>query len=239
MKLKNLLALLVTLLLALAIILTLNNNTLFPAFGDVDLSDRVSGQYLDSAQIDEIGAANIVTAIVVGFRGFDTLGEVTVLFISSLGVALLFGASRKQKRLDADFSPNFMLRVGSRVLFGVILTVGLYIILHGHLTPGGGFPGGTMIASAILLLYLADDQFRAKIKGFKILESASGSLYVVIGLLGLVLATYFLQNFLPAGTVGNLLSAGIFPILYILIGLKVGSEISGIIDNFLTEEDAK
>ncbi|MFH0993778.1 MAG: hydrogen gas-evolving membrane-bound hydrogenase subunit E [bacterium] len=239
MKLKNLLALIVSLLLALAIILTLSNNTLFPAFGDVDLADRVSGQYLENAQIDAVGSANLVTTIVVGFRGFDTLGEVTVLFISSLGVALLFGSNRKQKRLDVDFSPNFMLRVGSRVLFGVILIVGLYIILHGHLTPGGGFPGGTMIASAILLLYLADDRFRAKIKGFKILESVSGSLFVVIGLLGLVLATYFLQNFLPVGTVGNLISAGIFPIIYILIGLKVGSEISGIIDNFLTEEAAE
>ncbi len=238
MKLKNILALLVTLLLALAIILTLENNVLFPAFGDADLSGGVSGQYLDPAWIEEIGAANLVTAIVVGFRGFDTLGEVTVLFISSLGVALLFGTGRKQKRLEADFSPNFMLRVGSRLLFGVILLVGLYIILHGHLTPAA-------------LSRRHDDRqrdppsvsrgrpLRARIKGFKILESASGSLFVVIGLLGLVLATYFLQNFLPAGTVGDLLSAGIFPILYILIGLKVGSEISGIIDNFLTEEEAK
>ncbi|HOO43674.1 MAG TPA: cation:proton antiporter, partial [Bacillota bacterium] len=61
-------------------------------------------------------------------------------------------------------------------------------------------------------------------------------LFVIIGLLGLVFATYFLQNFLPSGTVGDLLSAGIIPVIYILIGLKVGSEIAGIIDNFLTEE---
>ena len=132
-----------------------------------------------------------------------------------------------------------MLRVGSRALFGIIIMTGVYVILHGHLTPGGGFPGGTMIASAMLLLYLADDQFRAGIKGFKILESLAGSLYVVIGLLGLVFATYFLQNFLPTGTVGDLVSSGIVPIVYILIGLKVGSEISGMIDNFLTEEEAQ
>jgi len=238
MKLKNLLALFVALLLSLSIILALSNNTLFPSFGNVDLNDRVSGEYLDQTNIDDVGAANIVTAIVVAYRGFDTLGEVTVLFVSALGVALLLGSSAKQKRLELDFKPNFMLRVGSRALFGIILLVGLYIILHGHLTPGGGFPGGTMIASAILLLYLADDRFRAKIKGFKILEGVAGSLYVIIGLLGLLLATYFLQNFLPSGTLGDLLSAGIIPIIYILIGLKVGSEISGIIDNFLTEEES-
>jgi multicomponent Na+:H+ antiporter subunit B len=50
-------------------------------------------------------------------------------------------------------------------------------------------------------------------------------------------ADYFLQNFIPVGTVGSLLSAGIIPIIYVLIGLKVGSEISGVIDNFLTEEE--
>jgi multicomponent Na+:H+ antiporter subunit B len=114
----------------------------------------------------------------------------------------------------------------------------LYIILHGHLTPGGGFPGGAIIASGVLLLYLADDKFRTNIKGFKVLESVAGSLFVVIGLLGLVLATYFLENFIPQGVVGELLSAGIIPVIYVLIGLKVGSEIASVVDNFLTEEES-
>lgn len=249
---KNLFALILTLGLGVLLIFSLQDNALFPAFGDVDLNDRVSQQYVDKSVTYptqpeiiygttndvEDGAANMVTSIVVDYRSFDTLGEVTVLFISSLGVALLLGSGLKQKRLALNFKPNFMLRVGSRALFAIILMTGVSIILHGHLTPGGGFPGGAMIASAILLLYLADDQFRSKIKGFKILEGVAGSLYVVIGLLGIALATYFLANFLPTGTVGNLFSAGILPIVYILIGLKVGSEISGIVDNFLTEEDA-
>ena len=222
--------------LGVMIILALTGSPSFPAFGEVDLNDRVSSLYLTDANVAEVGAANIVTAIVVGYRGLDTLGEGTGLFIGAFGVALVFG-SEKQKRLNLEFKPNFMLRVGSRVLFSVILVVSLYIISHGHLTPGGGFPGGAVIASAMLLLYLADDQFRSNIKGFKVLEGLAGSLFVVIGLLGLILATYFLQNFLPSGTVGDLLSAGIIPIIYILIGLKVGSEIAGIVDNFLTEED--
>ncbi|MDD3123729.1 MAG: Na(+)/H(+) antiporter subunit B [Candidatus Izemoplasmatales bacterium] len=249
---KNLLAFLLTIGLGVLIIFSLSSNTLFPAFGSVDVSDRVSNSYIDKNVLDpantetiifgettdpESGAANIVTSIVVDYRSFDTLGEVTVLFISALGVALLLGSAPKQKRLALDFKPNFMLRVGSRALFGIILMTGVYVTLHGHLTPGGGFPGGAMIASSILLLYLADDQFRAKIKGIKTLESIAGSLYVILGLLGLVVGTYFLQNFLPNGTVGDLLSSGIIPIVYILIGLKVGSEISGVIDNFLTEEE--
>jgi len=235
MKIKNLFGLLLSLVLGVFIILAMNNSEIFPAFGEANIAGRVSQDYFADANVAEVGSANIVTAIVIGYRGFDTLGEVTVLFISALGVAIIFGG-KKQSRLDLQFKPNFMLRVGSRVLFGIILVTSFYIIFHGHLTPGGGFPGGAIIASAVLLLYLADDRFRSNVKGFKILEGVAGSLFVIIGLLGLVLATYFLQNFLPVGTVGDLLSAGIIPVIYVLIGLKVGSEISGIVDNFLTEE---
>ena len=129
-----------------------------------------------------------------------------------------------------------MLRVGSRALFGIILMTGIFIMIHGHFTPGGGFPGWVMIASSILLLYLSDDQFRTKVKSFKVLESISGSLYIIIGLIGLFVFDYFLVNFLDNGIIGELFSSGIIPIIYVLIGLKVGSEITGIIDHFLTEE---
>ncbi|MCF7930707.1 MAG: hypothetical protein K9L02_04255 [Acholeplasmataceae bacterium] len=244
---KKLLGFILTIGLGLLIIFALEGNQLFDDFGYANLADRVSSHYITKgSNVDiifgetvdpESGPANIVTSIVVDYRSFDTLGEVTVLFISALGVSLLLGSAVTQKRLNLDFKPNFMLRVASRALFGIIIMTGVYVTLHGHLTPGGGFPGGTMIASAMLLLYLADDQFRAKIKSFKILEGVAGSLYVIIGLLGLIIGTYFLQNFLPNGTVGDLLSSGIIPIIYILIGLKVGSEISGVIDNFLTEEE--
>ncbi|PKK96548.1 MAG: cation:proton antiporter [Tenericutes bacterium HGW-Tenericutes-3] len=246
---KKLLAFVLTIGLGLLIILALDSNTTFDDFGFANLADRVSTRFITKGSNTDIifgqtlepesGSANIVTSIVVDYRSFDTLGEVTVLFISALGVALLLGSSGTQKRMNFNFKPNFMLRVGSRALFGIIIMTGVYVILHGHLTPGGGFPGGTMIASAMLLLYLADDQFRARIKGFKILESLAGSAYVGIGLVGLVIGTTFLQNFLPNGTVGELISSGIVPIVYILIGLKVGSEISGMIDNFLTEEEAQ
>ena len=247
---KNFLAFIAVLALGYMIVVSLNNNEAFPNYGEADVSTRVSQAYIDRSVTEdpgdiifgeatnlESGPANIVTAIVADYRSFDTLGEVTVLFVSSLGVALLLGGVR-QKRIELNFHPNFMLKVGSRALFGIILMTGVYVAIHGHLTPGGGFPGGAMIASSILLLYLADDEFRAKIKGFKMLESFAGTAYVLIGLTGLLLIDggFFLENFLDNGVIGNLFSAGIIPIVYVLIGLKVGSEISGIIDNFLTEE---
>jgi len=247
---KQILSLMLVTVLGLLIIVSLDGNPLYVDYGDAQAANRISTRFIRRdvnggnqavwfgvSEDLESGPANIVTAIVADYRSFDTLGEVTVLFVSSLGVALLLG-TLTTKRMELEFHPNFMLRVGSRALFGIILMTGVYIILHGHLTPGGGFPGGTMIASSILLLYLSDDQFRTKVKSFKVLESIAGSLYVVLGLVGLFAFDYFLVNFLDNGVLGELFSAGIIPIVYVLIGLKVGSEISGIIDHFLTEEGA-
>lgn len=245
---KNVMALVFTVFIGIMLLISLNQNDLFESFGEASVMDRISSQFItkDTAENGtsvefgntenpESGPANIVTSIVADYRSFDTLGEVTVLFVSSLGVALLL-ASSSSRRMKLNFHPNFMLRVGSRALFGIILMTGIYITIHGHLTPGGGFPGGTMIASSILVLYLADDEFRTRVKGFKVLESVAGTLYVILGLVGLFFFDAFLENFLGNGVVGDLFSSGIIPIVYVLIGLKVGSEISGVIDNFLTEE---
>lgn len=184
----------------------------------------------------ETGSANMVTSVVVNYRSFDTLGEVTVLFVSALGVSLLLSGRRRQQ---SAYEPSFILKHGSRIVFGIMMVFGVYMFTHGHLTPGGGFPGGSIIAAAILLLYVADNEFQAKVAAFKVLEGVAGSLYVIAGLLGLLIGGYFLKNFLPTGVVGELLSAGVIPVVYILIGLKVGSELSGVIAGFATEEEAE
>ncbi len=193
-------------------------------------SDVIFGQ---SKNLED-GSANIVSSIVVNYRSFDTLGEVTVLFIASLGIAFLLGGSKK--RMDFYCLPNFMLRVGTRLIFGFLVLLGVFMMSHGHLTPGGGFPGGSIIATAVLLLYLGDHEYRANLSKFKITESAMGTVYVLIGLAGLLIMGSFLTNFLDTGVVGTLLSGGILPIIYVVIGLKVGSELVGVIDNFIGEE---
>lgn len=244
---RKLLALALTLTLGVLLIMSLNANEAFQKYGNVNVSDRVSQKYIlknvtaDNQEVifneskdTESGSANIVTSIVADYRSFDTLGEVTVLFISALGVALVLNT--KGNRIKLNYKPNFMLRVGSKALFGIILMLGVFVSLHGHLTPGGGFPGGSMIAIAFLLLYISDENFRAKIGGLKIIEGLAGTAYVAVGVIGLLIAGYFLQNTLGTGVVGQMFSAGVIPIVYVLIGIKVGAEISGIVDDFLCEE---
>ena len=193
---------------------------------------KVGTRYIDKG-IEETGAVNIVTSVVVSYRGFDTLGEVTVLFIAATGLgAVLKIAKTKAAAIEPA---SFVLQTGCRVLFPLILVFGSYIFIHGHLTPGGGFQGGAIIASAFVLIYLGCREKRISEKMSTTLESLGGLIFVVVVLIGLAVGGYFLLNFVPKGQPYSLLSAGIIPVIYIAIGFKVGSELAGIIDNLIEE----
>jgi multicomponent Na+:H+ antiporter subunit B len=187
---------------------------------------------------DELGAQNIVTAIVVTYRGLDTLGEVAVLFLAATGVAVLLRRRKEDQTAQVQAAPkrqsSELLRTGANLLVPIMVMFGVYIFVNGHLSPGGGFQGGAVIASAVLLLFLSDINYKINHTVFGLIESFSGVFYVLIGILGLLLlgADNFLDNrILPPGEFGSILSAGAIPVIYSLIGLKVGTELAGIIDN--------
>ncbi len=190
--------------------------------------------YYNSHEVKEIGAANIVTAIVVTYRGLDTLGEVTVLFLTTVIIGFILKQSNSKKLTENKdiHLPSEILSTGANVLVPGSIILGSYIFINGHLTPGGGFQGGAVIGSAIVLLALADPKKIISGKLMHVIESISGVLYVLLGIMGLILAHGFLDSrLLPNGNLGSLISAGIIPIIYSLIGLKVGAEISGIVHN--------
>jgi multicomponent K+:H+ antiporter subunit A len=109
------------------------------------------------------GGANVVNVILVDFRGFDTLGEITVLAIAALGIyALLDGLRLRTPDSNplggawaGDRYPRIM-QVISRSVFPLILLVAVYLFLRGHQLPGGGFIAGLVTALALILQYLAD-----------------------------------------------------------------------------------
>lgn len=186
----------------------------------------------------ESGSANVVTAVVVQFRGLDTLGEVTVLFVSALGVAILAAALRDNafREMFAD-DGGFILQTGSRVLLPFILLVGVAIVLHGHLTPGGGFPGGVIIATAVLVVLFTGGAGQMPHRLLSILEGGAGLAFVGLGITGLSApARSFLANTLPLGEFGTLFSAGLIPVIYAVIAIKVASELSNVISGLTGEE---
>ena len=182
------------------------------------------------------GVANAVTTVVVYFRGFDTLGEIAVLFIASLGIGLMLDSNI---RCNLKAESNFMLKTASQLLFPIIILFGIYVMVYGHLSPGGGFQGGVIIASAILLLLISHKEFEVPHSVISLLETFAGISYVLIGLIGLVVLDKFLGNFLPnnISNMGLLLSGGIIPIIYIIVGIKVGSEMSMITQNLIKRSD--
>lgn len=190
---------------------------------------NLTARYYAERTAADLGAANIVTAIVVTYRGLDTLGEVTVLFLAAAIVGLVLAGSRPgQQRARAPVGE--LLTTGTRFLVPMILLLGVYVFVNGHLTPGGGFQGGAIVASGVLLMLLADPLKHFSHGLISAIESLAGLFYVAIGLAGLVLAGGFLDNrILPLGNLGELFSAGAIPIIYSLIGLKVGAEFSSML----------
>lgn len=122
---------------------------------------------------------------------------------------------------------SLIVRTITTIMIGFIFIYGVYIILHGHLTPGGGFAGGVIVAGALILRILAFGSEPAGEKkseiGASIFESVGALLFIGIALAGLVIAGTFFLNFLPKGIPLNLLSAGIIPFCNIAIGIKVGA----------------
>lgn len=200
--------------------------------GNTELSKL--GSYYANNEPSEVGAANLVTAIVVTYRGLDTLGEVVILFLTAAIIGFFLKLSKNEKdensRIKNLRATSEILQTAAKVLVPVIFIFGIYIFINGHLTPGGGFQGGAVIASGLVLLFLANPNMKINHRLLSFLESVSGLSFVLIGILGIFLAGGFLDNrIFELGAFGKLISAGAIPLIYILIGLKVGSELSSIV----------
>lgn len=187
----------------------------------------------------DLGAPNVITGILLTYRGFDTLGEVAALFMAAAAVGLLLRTSDKERGRSSAELPDRpkpsseIVQSGAQILVPLISIFAAYIIMNGHRSAGGGFQGGAVIASGVLLSVLAKPRFRVDLEFFSVTESAAGVLFVLVGIAGLTFAGGFLDSrVLPPGQFGAFISAGAIPILSVLLGVKVGCELSVIIDRF-------
>ena len=203
---------------------------------------RLGAAYVERS-VEELQAANVVTAVIVTYRGLDTLGEVTVLFAAAavVGFVMATGSPHRDRSVgirdkSADPTnpqqPSELLQTASSVLVPLLMLFGAFVFVHGHLTPGGGFQGGVVLAAALVLRILSYPASGADHGVLGRIESTSGFVYVLLGALGIVLGRGFLDpTFLPTGTIGQLFSAGAIPLIYTVIGLKVGTELTGVVTN--------
>ena len=125
---------------------------------------------------------------------------------------------------------SLIVKKTTQLIAGMIFMYGIYIITHGHLTPGGGFAGGVIIAGALILITLAyGSEFLKLVKkesGSTIIESLATIMVILIAVSGFIFGTkIFFNNFLPKGIVGHLISAGVLPLYNIFVGIEVAASI--------------
>jgi multicomponent Na+:H+ antiporter subunit B len=161
---------------------------------DAPAYTHISAYYLEHGA-EEAGAENIVTDVILNYRGFDTQHEVTVIFTSMaavLAVLLLAKPDRQHEAALAAAPPvSVVVRFIVRVLAPFIAVFAIYVILNGHVTPGGGFQGGTIIGALVIALSLvmgreeADALLPRKPEHF--LQAAAPIGFFLVGVTGLVL----------------------------------------------------
>jgi multicomponent Na+:H+ antiporter subunit B len=205
------------------------------------------GQIINRVGVEQVGTTDLVTGVNFDYRAFDTLGEEFILFAAVVGLALLLRGQRDElerrveddapQRRPPETSAAVRLTILALTPFTVLLSI--YITAHGHLTPGGGFQGGVIAATGLLLVYLGGN-YRAmrRVRPLGLVEVAKASgagAFVLIGLGGLIAAGAFLENFLPVGTPGELVSAGTIPALSFAVGLEVAGGFVLILSEFLDQ----
>jgi multicomponent Na+:H+ antiporter subunit B len=220
--------------------------TLVVAVGDLHPFGHYPGPYGDVlAKVvpSQRHTGQLVAAVTFDYRGFDTLGEELILFGAACGCAALLRL-RRRERGDRHASPSrpvpsFAARALGAAMVGPVVVLSAYVIAHGHLTPGGGFSGGVIGAGAMLLAYSAGQRVRlGRVGSTALLEAteALGALgFLLLALAGLVLVGVTLQNFLPLGTMGMLLSAGTIPLGNVAVGLEVAAAVALVISEFLEQ----
>lgn len=186
-----------------------------------------------------------VAAVTFDYRGFDTLGEEYILFAAVAGGLLL---ARRQERehegkpedragLHPPPAPSPPLTACAALVSPFTLLLGIYVVLHGHLTPGGGFQGGVVAASGVLLLYLAGEYREmhrvAADHPVALAEVAGASAFAIIALFPLLQGEPYLCNLLPLGIKGDLVSAGQLPVFNCAVGLEVASAFLLLVSAFL------
>lgn len=208
-----------------------------PAFGDPSnpTNNELSQRYIERG-IEETGAANLVAGMILSYRVFDTFGESSVLFLAATCVTILLRRDKKnttsrdlremaredvQDRKDKDM----ILRTSVLLLLPVSVMVGFYVMLFGHLSPGGGFSGGAILGGGMILY--ARTFGTANVHRF-----FNDHLYHIIKVVclmgyGLMLIYYVftgsngLESIIPLGTPGNIFSSGIIMPINVLVGFEV------------------
>lgn len=190
-------------------------------------NNEVSARYIERG-LQETGAVNIVTGMILDYRAFDTLGESHVLFVATITVLVLLRKDKgKKEDNDRVYEPknDTILQKVAFILVPMIMIFGIYIILNGHISPGGGFSGGSVIGAGLILYlnafgFAKTERFFTE-KTYKIVSFCALSFYCLAKSYSFYTGANGLESGIPLGTPGAILSSGLILPLNICVGLVV------------------
>lgn len=181
--------------------------------------------YIIKSGLKDTGSYNLITAVLYDYRAFDSLGESIVIFGAVSGIVLIL--SRKMLPVSSK-GLSFIVKRTLGIMTPFIALFGFYVIIHGHLSPGGGFQGGVILAAISIIFNIvygsAFDYRRYSPQTKTAIESSGALIFLALGIAGVFLEGFFLENlgFLTAEP-GTLISAGSIPYINLGVGLKVGA----------------
>ena len=207
-----------------------------PTIGEVSnpVNNEVSRRYIENG-LQETGAVNIVTGMILDYRAFDTLGESHVLFIATCTVLILLRVDKKKgkggqedaEENDRVYEPknDIILQTVARILVPPIIIFGIYVILGGHLGPGGGFSGGAVIGAGLILYlnafgFVKTERFFTA-KTYKWMSFCALACYALSKCYSFYTGANHIKSVIPLGTPGAILSSGLILILNICVGIVV------------------
>ncbi len=204
-----------------------------PPIGDASnpVNNEVAAKYIEDGMQDT-GAVNIVTGMILDYRAFDTFGESNVLFIATCTVLILMRNDKKEEKKDGvkptyqyEPKPDSILQKITMILFPIIVIFGIYVILNGHLSPGGGFSGGAIIGAGLILYANAygfekTQKFFTE-KTYKWISFCALTFYCLAKSYSFYMGAHHLESGIPLGTPGDIISAGLILPLNICVGLVV------------------
>lgn len=207
-----------------------------PPVGNADnpAHNEVVAKYIEDGMQDT-GAVNIVTGMILDYRAFDTFGESNVLFIATCTVLILLRNDKKNEKKKAEWEAqkdslyepgaDSILQKITFLLFPIIVIFGIYVVLNGHLSPGGGFSGGAIIGAG-LILYVNAFGFEKTQKFFtektyKWISFCALSFYCLAKSYSFYTGAHHLESGIPLGTAGDIISSGLILPLNICVGMVV------------------
>lgn len=232
---------LAVLLSAVIITVLLFTVSALPKIGSPDnpTLNEVYYRYVEKG-MEETGGVNTVAGVILDYRAFDTLGESHVLYAAVTAVLILLlsseDSSDESDNKLFDLKDDIIVRNTARIVIPFIFLFGIYIILNGHLSPGGGFSGGAIIGAGLILYSMTFGEERISrvlnIKSFRIICLSALCFYSLSKCYSFFCGANGYETIFSVGTIGNIISAGLILPLNIAVGIVVSCTMYGIFSLF-------